>query len=136
MLYTCICMNRRRFCKCYSCFTLMIKIDLQDGFFKIFFIKRIWLKLCYWYITMLQSCTTSKQRNTVIIKCLVINFFCNSQFKIYNCNSAYSYNRKTWVDIPSYIIFFMRMDSSFFFDSAEQGDIPRVELDSWSLNYT
>ena len=23
----------------------------------------------------------------------------------YNCNSRHSYNRKTWVDIPSYIIF-------------------------------
>ena len=28
----------------------------------------------------------------------------NSQLKIYNCNSTHNYNRKTWVDIPSYII--------------------------------
>ena len=31
--------------------------------------------------------------------------FYNFQFKKYNCNSTHSYNRKIWVDIPSYIIF-------------------------------
>ena len=29
----------------------------------------------------------------------------SSQFKKCNCNSTHSYNRKTWVDIPSYIDF-------------------------------
>ena len=30
--------------------------------------------------------------------------FYNSQLKKYNCNSMHSYNRKIWVDIPSYVI--------------------------------
>ena len=30
--------------------------------------------------------------------------FYNSQFKKYNCDSTHSYNRKIWVEIPSYII--------------------------------
>ena len=45
----------------------------------------------------------------IIMKCLAIKFlhefFYNSQFKKFNCNSTHNYNRKIWVDIPSYIIF-------------------------------
>ena len=38
-------------------------------------------------------------------KSFLREIFYNSQFKKYNCNSTHSYNRKIWVDIPSYIIF-------------------------------
>ena len=41
----------------------------------------------------------------LIMNCLAIKIFYNSQFKKYNCNSTHSYNRKIWVGIPSYIIF-------------------------------
>ena len=49
---------------------------------------------------MLQSCTTSKQRNTVIIKCLVINFFCKNFFATPNSKYTIAILRIVTIEKP------------------------------------
>ena len=87
--------------ECYSClkmlgflqyFSLNVHYYLNDYF-------------CVW------NCWNQAQflNKKLIMKCLAIKItasnFYNSQFKKYNCNSTHSYNRKIWVNIPSYIVF-------------------------------
>ena len=72
-----------------------------------YFIKRASLKWFYLYMKLLQSSTVFKKKNNHEVSRLKFlhEIFYNSQFKKYNCNSTHSYNRKIWVDIPSFIIF-------------------------------
>ena len=75
-------------------------------FFTIFFIKRLSLKWFNLYMKLLRSNTIFKQKNN---HCIAYN----SQFKKYTCNSTHGYNRKIWLDIPSYIPMVSRR--TFFF---------------------
>ena len=94
-------------CECYSCLKMVIQAHLHVGFFTIFYIKSASLKR--FYLSLKLAGKDNFLNKKVIMTCLAIKIFawnfCNSQFKKYNCNSTHSYNRKIWVDIPSYIIF-------------------------------
>ena len=61
-------------------------------------------------ISLWNCCNEGQLLNKkVIMKCLAIKMcawnFLQLPIQKYNCNSTHSYNRKTCVDIPSYIIF-------------------------------
>ena len=78
----------------------MIQTHSHVGFFIMFFIKRASLKWFYLYLKLLQSSTIFNNKK-VIMKCLAIKIFA----WIFLRFPIHCYNRKIWVDIPSYIIF-------------------------------
>ena len=93
--------------ECYRYLKMIKQPHLHVAFFTVFFLKRISIKRFYLYMKLLQSSIIFKQKiswSALRLKFLLAIFY-NSQFQKYNCNSMHSYNRKTWVDTPSYVIF-------------------------------
>lgn len=69
--------------KCYSCLNFTTHAHLLVCFFKIFFIRHVWLKQFYWYKKLLPSSTIFKRRNEYEAPCdlsFSMKFF-KTQFK-------------------------------------------------------
>ena len=86
---------------------LLIYVNFYKGirFANVKAVENGWCKPIYMYLykNLLPPSTIFKQinnQNALQFKCLY-EFFCNSQFRIYNCNSTHSCNGKTWIDIVS-----------------------------------
>ena len=95
-----------QFCECYSCLKMVILPHFHVVFLQYFSSNVYYLNdSIYLWNCCNQGQLLNKKGNHEVSSHYNV---CMKRFttpKKYNCNSTHSYNRKIWVDIPSYIVF-------------------------------
>ena len=95
-----------QFCECYSCLKMVILPHFHVVFLQYFSSNVYYLNnSIYLWNCCNQGQLSNKKGNHEVSSHYNV---CMKRFttpKKYNCNSTHSYNKKIWLDIPSYIVF-------------------------------